>query len=94
MLLYKGIYWRLPDGREVDIVIARSRDQVDAIECKWNREHFDPAGLQSFRSFYPKGDNYLVCPLEVPGYATRSAGMEIYVCNPAGWLEKTRRPAP
>ncbi len=87
-------YWRLADGREVDFVIARSRDQVDAIECKWNREHFDPAGLQSFRAFYPQGDNYLICPIEAPGYATRAGSMEIYVCNPAGWLEKAKKTAP
>ena len=88
-------HWRLADGPKADLVIARGRDQVDAIECKWNREHFDPAGLQSFRTFYPQDDNYLVYALlEAPGYATRAAGMEIYVCNPAEWLEKTRKPTP
>jgi predicted AAA+ superfamily ATPase len=87
-------YWRLADGREVDFVIARSRDHIDAIECKWNREHFDSASLQSFRTFYPKGENYLVCPIEAPGYAMRIAGMEIYVCNPAGWLQKVKESAP
>ncbi|MGD0238511.1 MAG: ATP-binding protein [Syntrophorhabdales bacterium] len=87
-------YWRLADGREVDFVIARSRDHIDAIECKWNRKHFDSASLQSFRTFYPKGDNYLVCPIEPPGYAMRMAGMEIYVCNPAGWLQKVKESAP
>lgn len=83
-------YWRLADGREIDFVVAWSRDNVDAIECKWNREHFDPAGLESFRALYPKGRNYLVCPIEVPGFAMHMAGMEIYICNPTGLLEKMK----
>ena len=29
-------YWRDKTGREVDFVIVRNRDQVDAIECKWD----------------------------------------------------------
>jgi hypothetical protein len=82
-------YWRLTDGKEVDFVIARSRDRVDAIECKWNRDHFDPTGLKAFRAFYPQGDNYLVLPLDAPGYPARIAGMEIHVCNPDGWLTKS-----
>ena len=82
-------YWRLADGREIDFVIVKSRDHVDAIECKWNREHFDSAGLKAFRTFYPQGDNYLMCPLDTPGYSTKTAGMEVYVCNPEGWLRKS-----
>jgi len=83
-------YWRLADGPEVDFVIARSRDHVDAIECKWNRQHFDPAGLQSFRTIYPQGNNYLICPVDVPGYPTRAGDIEVYVCNPDGWSEKAQ----
>ena len=33
-------YWRNKTGREVDFVIVRNRDQVDAIECKC-----DPSGI-------------------------------------------------
>jgi hypothetical protein len=52
----------------VDFVIVRNRDLVDAIECKWDSSEFDPAGLKAFRTLYPKGNNYLVCPLTVPPY--------------------------
>lgn len=89
----KTQYWRTADGREVDFVIARSRDKVDAIECKWSPEQFDPAGLRLFRSFYPKGRNYLVCPLTAPGYPRRISNLDIYVCNPDGWLRHAQRPA-
>lgn len=81
-------YWRLADGREVDFVVARSRDEIDTIECKWNQEQFDPASLKLFRALYPKGNNYLMCPLTVPGYSKRISGMDVYVCNPAGWQAK------
>ena len=88
---YQIQYWRMSDGREVDFVIARSRDTVDAIECKWNQEQFDPASLKLFRALYPKGNNYLICPLFAPGYLKKIAGMNIYVCNPAGWQEKFKK---
>jgi hypothetical protein len=84
-------YWSLSDGREVDFVVARSRDSVDAVECKWNQEQFDPAGLKLFRALYPKGDNYLICPLSTPGYPKNISGMDVYVCNPAGWQEKFKK---
>jgi hypothetical protein len=76
----------------VDFVITTSRDHVDAIECKWNSEHFDPSGLKAFRAFYPEGNNYLVCPIETPGYTIRAAGTEVYVCNPSGWLQRAKEP--
>ena len=53
-------YWRDKAGREVDFVIARRRDEVDAIECQWDPRAYDRAGLEVFRRYYPKGRNYLV----------------------------------
>jgi len=78
-------YWRDAAGREIDFVIARSRDQVDAIECKWDPAQFDPAALKVFRSYYPRGTNYLLSPLTSPGYRKKIAGVDLYVCNPDGW---------
>lgn len=77
-------YWRDKAGREVDFVVVRTRDEVDAIECKWDPAEFDSAGLKAFRSFHPKGKNYLVSPLNIPSYLKRSDSMEIKVCNPSG----------
>lgn len=83
-------YWRLADGREINFIIVRNRDEVDTIECKWNHEHFDAGSLKVFRALYPKGNNYLICPLSMPGYQKRISGMDIYVCNPAGWKAKSQ----
>lgn len=85
---YQIQYWRLSDGREIDFVISRNRDTVDAIECEWNEERFDPAGLKLFRTLYPGGNNYLICPMSEQGYLKQIAGMNVYVCNPVGWSKR------
>ncbi len=77
-------FWRDKSGREVDFVIVRGRDEVDAIECKWDPTQLDPTGLRAFRTWYPKGENYLVCPSTVPAYVKRLDAMTINVCDPTG----------
>ena len=76
-------YWRDKAGREVDFVLARRRDQVDTVECKWNPSTFDPASLKVFRSYYPKGQNYLVCPLTGPAYSKRFGELSVKICDPS-----------
>lgn len=76
-------YWRDKSGREVDFVLAHRRDEVDAIECKWDPGAFDGSALQTFRSCYPKGRNYLVTPGAEPGYTKRLGSLEVRVCTPA-----------
>lgn len=77
-------FWRDKPGREVDFVLVRNRDEVDAIECKWDPAQFDPAGLRIFRSWYPNGANYLVCPSTVPAYVKRYDKLSVKVCDPTG----------
>ncbi|MGQ0732277.1 MAG: ATP-binding protein [Acidobacteriota bacterium] len=76
-------YWRDKTGREVDYILAHRRDQVDAIECKWDPAAFDSAGLQRFRTFYPKGRNYLVTPSGEPSYVKQYGKLAVTVCTPA-----------
>ena len=75
-------FWRDKQGREVDFVLAQSRDHVDVIECKWNSDAFDPAALDTFRTYYPKGRNYLVSPSGSPGYTKMFGSHEVRVCTP------------
>ncbi len=84
-------YWRDSAGREVDFVIARNREEVDAIECKWDPMQFDASAIKLFRSYYPRGHNYLLSPLTVPSYLKRVSGLDVLVCNPDGWRESARR---
>ncbi|MGA2659128.1 MAG: DUF4143 domain-containing protein, partial [Verrucomicrobiota bacterium] len=48
-------FWRDKQQREVDFVVPRSRDAVDAIECKWKPDAFETRGLQAFRPFRRNG---------------------------------------
>ena len=76
-------FWRDKQGREVDFVLAQSRDHVDVIECKWNSDAFNPAALDTFRTYYPKGRNYLVSPSGSPGYTKMFGSHEVRVCTPS-----------
>jgi predicted AAA+ superfamily ATPase len=76
-------YWRDKAGHEVDFVVSQRRDEVDAIECKWNSGAFEGSALEVFRRYYPKGDNYLVTPGGEPGYVKRVGGLEVRVCTPS-----------
>lgn len=75
-------YWRDKAGREVDYVLAHGRDQVDAIECKWDPAAFDSSALQLFRAYYPKGRNYLVTPSGEPAYVKRYGKLDVRICTP------------
>lgn len=72
-------YWRDKAGHEVDFVRPRDRDTVDAYECKWSVDEFDPAALKAFRAYYPKGRNYLLAPVAGRPYAKRVRGLELTV---------------
>jgi uncharacterized protein len=75
-------YWRDKAGHEVDFVLARSRGNIDAIECKWDPRAFDPSALKIFRRYYPKGHNYLVTPSGDRAYVKRFGHLEVQVCTP------------
>jgi hypothetical protein len=75
-------YWRDKEGREIDFVLAQRRDHIDAVECKWNPSEFDPSALRVFRSYYPKGKNYIVCPLMDKSYLKRYGSLTVTICAP------------
>ena len=70
-------YWRDKSGREVDFVIKGVREQSDAIECKINPDHFDPAHLALFRSLYPGGKNYVLSPNIKSSYERRYGKLRV-----------------
>lgn len=76
-------YWRDKAGREVDFVLARHRDQVDVIECKWNPLDFDPSALKVFRSYYPMGKNYVVTPSAGEPYLKNFGELTVKICSPS-----------
>lgn len=76
-------YWRDKQGREVDFVLPRRRNEADAIECKWDAQAFDAGALAVFRRYHPSGRNYLVVPWVEPAHTRRYGALEVRVCTPA-----------
>ncbi len=75
-------FWRDKQQREVDFVVPRSRDAIDAIECKWKPDAFEPRGFAGFREYYPKGNNFVVSPLNGPAYERNLNGMKVAFVSP------------
>ena len=75
-------FWRDKQQREVDFVVPRSRDAVDAIECRWTPEAFETRGVEAFRERYPKGKNYVVSPLSGPAYERLQDGLKLAFVSP------------
>jgi len=75
-------YWRDKQGREIDFVLPRGRDAVDALECKWNPDAFDPTALVAFRSSYPKGRNFVISPSVASPVRRRISKLDVTFCSP------------
>lgn len=75
-------YWRDKQQREIDFVVPRGRDLVDAIECKWRPDAFETRNLATFREAYPQGRNFVVSPLPGPGYTRVMTGLLVEFVTP------------
>lgn len=71
-------FWRDKSGREVDFVVSRP-GRVDVFECKVNPDHFAPESLRAFRSAYPEGRDFLLCPGVDTPYDRSVAGRVVRV---------------
>ncbi len=76
-------YWRDKSRREIDFVVEHSDGRVDALEAKINPDALDGDSLKVFRSLYPKGDNYLLCPFVREPYALRKNNLSVRVVRPS-----------
>lgn len=52
--------WRDKKHREIDFILQKSPRQIEAIECKWSADQFDPENLKIFRALHPLGKNFVV----------------------------------
>lgn len=73
----KIAYWRDKSGREIDFVLRRDNRNIDAIECKISPKNFDLELFKHFRSLYPHGKNWVVCPLEDETYERQAENIKI-----------------
>ena len=74
-------YWQVKSFREVDFVIRRGRDRVDAMECKINPDKLDAKPVEVFRGIYPIGENYVVSPAVKKPYKIRRGNLVFAVCT-------------
>ena len=80
--LERLFFWRDKQHREVDLIVPRGRAAVDAIECKWNPAAFEARSLAAFRENYPRGRNYVVSPLNGPGYERVQGRLRLRFVSP------------
>ncbi|MCH8072721.1 MAG: ATP-binding protein [Proteobacteria bacterium] len=81
------LYWQDKSRREVDFVIRRGRDRVDVAECKINPDKLDARPVETFRSLYPKGSNYIVSPAVKKAYQVRRGNLVFTVCSTQNLLQ-------
>ena len=74
-------YWQDKSRREVDFVVRHTRNRVDVIECKINPDRFNTGSVETFRSIYPHGENYIVSPHLKSAYRTRRNNIIYTVCT-------------
>lgn len=74
-------YWRDKSGREIDFIIKRSGQRIDAIECKISEEQFDNKSFFMFRSLYPEGNNFVISPFNKISYKRIHHNLEINYCS-------------
>ncbi|MFM8420962.1 MAG: ATP-binding protein [Verrucomicrobiota bacterium] len=82
---HKVNYWRDKDRHEVDFVVPRGRDAVDAIECKWNADAWDPGHLRVFRALHPQGRNWVVSPNVTAPLDRDVGGLNVTFSGLEGW---------
>jgi len=76
------VVWRGHQQDEVDFVVPRGRDTVDAYECKWSGLKPDLRNLQAFRRVYPHGKNFVVVPQTSARQALRLEGLDVEIISP------------
>ena len=74
-------YWQDKSRREVDFVVRHTRNRVDAIECKIIPDRFNTGSVETFRSIYPHGENYIVSPHLKSAYRIRRNNIIYTVCT-------------
>jgi predicted AAA+ superfamily ATPase len=74
-------YWRTKGHDEIDFVVAHNRQQVDIIEAKISPQNLSSKAIRNFRSCYPKGNNYVVCPNIKKPYLIKAGDHALTVCD-------------
>ena len=87
-------FWRDHQQREVDFVVSRARDVVDAYECKWSALQPDTRNLRAFRAAYPEGRNFVVVPQLAEPTPLQLDGLQVELVSPIHLMERSEGRAP
>ena len=71
------MYWRDKDQHEIDFVLPAGRGVVDAIECKWDADRFDPKNLRVFRALHPQGKNIVLATNVTTPFTRETGGLTV-----------------
>lgn len=77
-------YWRDKQGHEIDFVINERGRHIQAIECKWRDNDFDPANAKVFLRHYDKAQVYVVSHNVSHPYSRRYGDFTFKFINLAG----------
>jgi len=76
--IYKTVnYWLDKDKTEIDFVIKRKNNRIDAVECKINPDKYSPKALYKFRAHYPMGKNLCFSPHIESPYKLKFGDLEV-----------------
>ncbi|MCD6375083.1 MAG: ATP-binding protein [Caldisericaceae bacterium] len=81
-------YWRDKSQREIDFVLRRGADTVDAIEVKINPDAVNLNHFQAFRALYPQGSNYVISPSIKQGYRRQFGELLIHFTSLHEWHQQ------
>jgi len=83
-------YWRDKQGHEVDFILASRGTEPVVIECKWSSGDLDIGNLKSFRTQYPRGENYVVSHDVARASERRLDGLAVRFVSLEGLVEALR----
>lgn len=68
-------------------MLPRGRSKVDALECKWSADAFEPRSMRVFRELYPEGRNLVVTPAAGRDHLRRFGDLAVQFCSAASLRE-------
>jgi predicted AAA+ superfamily ATPase len=83
--------WRDKQHHEIDFILQKSPRQVEAIECKWSADQFDPGHLKIFRGLHPLGKNFVVASDADESYRKDYGDMQVNFVSLEGLISALKK---
>jgi len=83
--------WRDKQHHEIDFILQKSPRQVEAIECKWSADQFDPGNLRIFRGLHPLGMNFVVASDVDESYRKDYGDMQVNFVSLEGLISALKK---